>query len=49
MIGMKLAGIKSESIFTNEVLFNDSPNEESFDGTDLSAKASSPIEGEVTP
>jgi PadR family transcriptional regulator PadR len=30
MIGMKLAGIKSESIFTNEVLFNDSPNEESL-------------------
>jgi hypothetical protein len=46
---MKLASIKNESIFTNEVLFDDSANEESFSGTDLSAKACSAIEGEVTP
>jgi hypothetical protein len=46
---MKIAGIESATIFADEVLLDDSVNEGSSGGTGLSAKASSAIEGEITP
>jgi hypothetical protein len=46
---MKIAGIESEGIFTNEASIDDAANEGSFDGTDLSAGTCSPVKGAVTP
>lgn len=46
---MKIAGIENESICANEASIDDVANGESLNGTDLSAKASSAIEGEITP
>jgi hypothetical protein len=49
IIGMKIAGIESESIFTNEVSIDDAANEGSFGEADLSAEFRSAIEGAVRP